>query len=55
MGVPNQDPLGQSITKFERRLRAVKLIAEERELINLEGLPFDELMHIWDRAKELVG
>ena len=47
--------LGQSITKFERRLRAVKLIAEERELINLEGLPFDELMHIWGRAKELVG
>jgi uncharacterized protein YabN with tetrapyrrole methylase and pyrophosphatase domain len=47
--------LGQSITKFERRLRAVKLIAEERELIHLEGLPFDELMHIWDKAKELVG
>ena len=46
---------GQSLTKFERRLRAVKLIAEERELINLEGLPFDELMHIWDKAKELVG
>lgn len=47
--------IGQSLTKFERRLRAVKLIAEERELINLEGLPFDELMHIWDKAKELVG
>lgn len=47
--------LGQSLTKFERRLRAVKLIAEERELINLEGLPFDELMRIWDKAKELVG
>ena len=47
--------LGQTLTKFERRLRAVKLIAEERELINLEGLPFDELMHIWDKAKELVG
>ena len=47
--------LGQSITKFERRLRAVKLIAEERELINLEGLSFDELMRIWDKAKELVG
>jgi uncharacterized protein YabN with tetrapyrrole methylase and pyrophosphatase domain len=47
--------LGQSLTKFERRLRAVKLIAEERELINLEGLSTDELMHIWDKAKELVG
>jgi len=47
--------LGQSLTKFERRLRAVNLIAEERELINLEGLFFDELMQIWDKAKELVG
>lgn len=47
--------LGQSLTKFERRLRAVKLIAEERELINLDGLAFDELMHIWGKAKELVG
>jgi uncharacterized protein YabN with tetrapyrrole methylase and pyrophosphatase domain len=47
--------LGQSLTKFERRLRAVKLIAEECELVNLEGLPFDEKMHIWDKAKELVG
>lgn len=47
--------LGQSLTKFERRLRAVKLVAEERGLGNLDGKPFDELMHIWDRAKELVG
>lgn len=47
--------LGQSLTKFERRLRAVKLIAEDRELTNLDGLAFDELMHIWDKAKELVG
>ena len=47
--------LGQTLSKFEKRLRAVKLIAEERELMNLEGLPFDELMHIWDKAKELVG
>jgi len=46
--------LGQSLTKFERRLRAVKLIAEERGLENLDGKPFDELMHIWNRAKELV-
>lgn len=47
--------LGQSLTKFERRLRAVKLVAEERGFANLDGKPFDELMHIWDRAKELVG
>ncbi len=47
--------LGQSLTKFERRLRAVKLIAEERGLANLDGKTFDELMQIWNRAKELVG
>ena len=47
--------LGQSLTKFERRLRAVKLITEEQGLNHLDGKPFDELMTIWDRAKELVG
>ena len=47
--------LGQTLTKFERRLRAVKLIAEENELTNLEGQSFDELMGIWNKAKELVG
>ena len=47
--------LGQTLTKFERRLRAVKLIAEENGLTTLEGQSFDELMCIWDKAKELVG
>lgn len=47
--------LGQSLTKFERRLRAVKLVAEERGFENLDGKSFDELMHIWTQAKELVG
>lgn len=47
--------LGQSLTKFERRLRAVKLVAEERGFGNLGGKSFDELMIIWNRAKELVG
>lgn len=47
--------LEQTLTKFERRLRAVKLIAEEKGLDSLEGQSFDELMRIWDRAKELVG
>lgn len=45
----------QSLTKFERRLCAVKLIAEENGLENLKGKTFDELMIVWDRAKELVG
>lgn len=47
--------LGQTLTKFERRLRAVKLIAEENGLTTLEKQPFDELMRIWDKAKALVG
>lgn len=47
--------LSQSLTKFERRLRAVKLVAEERGFNNLNGKPFDELMQIWNCAKELVG
>ena len=47
--------LAQSLHKFERRMRAVKLIAEERRLTTLEGLPFDELMRVWDKAKLLVG
>ena len=47
--------LGQALNKFERRLRAVKLIAEENGLSTLEGQSFDELMHIWNKAKELVG
>ena len=47
--------LGQSLTKFERRLRAVKLVSEEQGFSNLDGKTFDELMDIWNRAKELVG
>jgi len=47
--------LEKALTKFERRLRAVKLIAEENGLTTLEGQPFDELMCIWDKAKVLVG
>lgn len=47
--------LGQTLTKFERRLRAVKLIAEEEGLDSLEGQSFDELMCIWEKAKKLVG
>jgi len=50
-----QVTLAQSLTKFERRMRAVKLIAEERRLTTLEGQPFDELMRVWDKAKQLVG
>ena len=43
--------LEETLTKFERRLRAVKLIAKEDGLMNLDNLTTDELMHIWEMAK----
>lgn len=50
-----KDTLQQTVGKFERRLRAVKMIAHEKKLINLEGQTFDELMSIWKQAKSRVG
>ncbi len=50
-----KDTLQQTVEKFERRLRAVKMIAHEMKLINLEGQTFDELMSIWKQAKSRVG
>lgn len=47
--------LDKTLVKFERRLQAVKGIAEENGLINLEGKSFDELMQVWDKAKKMVG
>ena len=47
--------LEQTLTKFERRLNAVKEITQERGLNSLNGFPFDELMAIWDQAKVRVG
>jgi uncharacterized protein YabN with tetrapyrrole methylase and pyrophosphatase domain len=50
-----KDTLQQTLEKFERRLRAVKVIAHEMKLINLKGQTFDELMFIWKQAKNRVG
>ena len=50
-----RDTLEQTLTKFERRLNAVKEIAQERGINNLKGFPFDELMAIWNQAKVRVG
>ena len=47
--------LQQTLAKFERRLTAVKSIAEKKGLDNLIGCPFDELMVIWQAAKDHVG
>jgi uncharacterized protein YabN with tetrapyrrole methylase and pyrophosphatase domain len=49
------DTLAQTVEKFERRLSAVKKIAQEQGLAELNGYPFDALMAIWDQAKVRVG
>jgi uncharacterized protein YabN with tetrapyrrole methylase and pyrophosphatase domain len=50
-----KDTLAQTLDKFERRLKAVKDISQEQGLTHLNGFSFDELMVIWQKAKERVG
>ena len=45
----------KSVDKFERRLNAVKTIAQENEIATLNGYAFDELMKFWDQASSRVG
>lgn len=47
-----EETLKNSIDKFERRLTAVKNIAQENGITTLNGHTFDELMQFWDRAKK---
>lgn len=49
------DTLTKSVDKFERRLNAVKTIAQENGIATLNGYAFDELMKFWDQAKKRVG
>ena len=49
------ETLAKTLTKFERRLNAVKKITQYNGLTNLNGHSFDELMNIWKKAKLLVG
>ncbi|HAU1788017.1 MazG nucleotide pyrophosphohydrolase domain-containing protein [Legionella pneumophila] len=44
--------LRKSLDKFEHRLNAVKAIAKEQGLENLQGKSFDELMRYWELAKQ---
>lgn len=44
--------LRKSLNKFEHRLTAMKTIAKEQGLKNLQGHSFDELMRFWELAKE---
>ncbi|QEY50126.1 MazG nucleotide pyrophosphohydrolase domain-containing protein [Legionella longbeachae] len=50
-----QETLKKALDKFEHRLQAVKAVAKEKKLNNLQGQSFDELMHIWNLAKKRVG
>ncbi|MFY7697991.1 MAG: MazG nucleotide pyrophosphohydrolase domain-containing protein [Legionella sp.] len=45
----------ESLDKFEKRLKAVELLASEQGLDNLKGHSFAELMSYWRKAKALVG
>lgn len=49
------ETLEKALTKFERRLQAVKQIANEQKLTTLNGHEFNELMEIWEQAKKMVG
>lgn len=50
-----KETLELSLAKFERRLRSVKAIAQEKGLVNLKDHSFEELMVIWRQAKERAG
>ncbi len=50
-----KETLKKTLLKFEKRLNAVKKLTPEQGLTTLDGLSFEELMRIWERAKKLVG
>lgn len=50
-----KDTLKKTLSKFENRLNAVKKITQEYGLDNLDGLSFDELMRVWEKAKKLTN
>jgi uncharacterized protein YabN with tetrapyrrole methylase and pyrophosphatase domain len=46
--------LSKALLKFERRLNAVKELANKRGLTTLNGLSFEALMDYWQEAKEMT-
>lgn len=50
-----RETLQKTLDKFEGRMNAVRDIAREEGITNLNGYPFDELMIIWQKAKQRVG
>ena len=47
-----EQTLENTVSKFELRFKIMKLIAQENGLNNVQGLSFNELMVLWDQAKE---
>ena len=50
-----EETLEKTLNKFERRLNAVKSLAQAAGYTDLKGRPFDLLMDFWKQAKERVG
>lgn len=50
-----EETLEKTLSKFDRRLQAVKNLAAEKGLQNLQGRSFEELMDFWKQAKCNVG
>lgn len=50
-----EETLTKSVDKFQRRLNAVKAIAQEKGMTVLSSFSFDELMVLWEEAKQRVG
>jgi len=50
-----RNTLQKTLSKFERRLNAVKALAHADGLSDLNGHSFDELMCYWNKAKSKIG
>jgi diguanylate cyclase (GGDEF)-like protein len=54
-GFDPEETLANSVNKFERRFEAIQELATEKGLSTLNGMSFQELMMMWDKAKELTA
>ncbi len=48
-----KNTLDKTLRKFEGRLNAVKQLANDRGLTHLHGFSFEQLMELWNKAKQL--
>lgn len=49
-----EETLANSVNKFERRFKMIQQLAAEKGLHTLNGQSFNELMTLWDKAKQLT-